>query len=85
VPNALPYTRYGFIVSRRVSVKSVDRNRIRRRVREIARRNPVSPGWDVLFIARRAALEADFRSIKQAVEDLERRAGLHEQPTADVG
>ena len=81
----MPYTRFGFIVSRRVSVKAVERNRVRRRVREVARRNPVSTGWDVLFIARRDAVEADFKSIEQAVLDLERRAGLHEQPSPQAG
>ncbi|MEE8518751.1 MAG: ribonuclease P protein component [Dehalococcoidia bacterium] len=84
-PNDLPYTRFGIIVGRRVSTKAVDRNRVRRRVREIARRNPVAPGWDVLFIARRGAVEANFGSIREAVRELERRAGLQGQPESGAG
>ncbi|MEX2431523.1 MAG: ribonuclease P protein component, partial [Dehalococcoidia bacterium] len=74
--NGLPYARFGFIVSRRVAGHAVVRNRIRRRLREVARRTPVKPGWDVVFIARKPAPDADFAALQQAVLELERRAGL---------
>jgi ribonuclease P protein component len=82
--NGLPYSRFGFIVGRRVANRAVLRNRIRRRLREIARRTPVRPGWDMVFIARKPAAEADFAELAQAVRDLERRAGLH-TPVAESG
>jgi ribonuclease P protein component len=74
--NELVHSRFGFIVGRRVAAKAVDRNRIRRRLREIARRTPVRPGWDLVFIARKSAAEADFAGLRRAVLELERRAGL---------
>ncbi len=79
-PNGLPYTRFGFVVGRRVAAKAVARNRTRRRLREIARRTPVRSGWDLLFIARRAAAEARFADLRDAVRQVERRAGLLETP-----
>ena len=85
VPNSLPYARFGFVVGRRVATKAVDRNRVRRRLREIVRRTPVRSGWDLLLIARHAAVGADFQDLQDAIRDLERRAGLLEQPDGKAG
>ena len=79
-PNGLPYARFGFVVGRRVAAKAVARNRTRRRLREIVRRSPVRSGWDLLFIARRAATDARFADLRDAVRQVERRAGLLETP-----
>ena len=85
IPNALPYARFGFIVSRRVAAHAVDRNRVRRRLREIARGAPVKSGWDLLFIARRDAATTDFHSLRRAAHELERRAGLASSSDAAAG
>ena len=78
-PNGLPYARFGFIVSRRVALRAVVRNRTRRRMREIARRTPVHTGWDLLFIARRAVVQARFADLRDAMRDVEQRAGVLDQ------
>ncbi len=78
-PNALPYTRFGFVVGRRVSLKAVERNRIRRRLREIVRRAPLRAGWDQLLIARRSSVGVDFSVLRDAVLELEKRLGLVEK------
>lgn len=75
-PNALPYVRFGFVVGKRVSRLAVARNRTRRRLREIARRLPLREGWDLLFIARRPALEASFSELRDVAGSLARRLGL---------
>ena len=69
--------RFGFSVSRRVG-EAVVRNRVRRRLREIARRAlPNLPaGWDVALIARPAAANADYRELEDATHSLLRRARL---------
>ncbi len=54
LPNGLRFSRYGFSVSRRVG-GAVVRNRMKRRLREIMRRMPLRPGWDIVFIARSPA------------------------------
>ena len=83
VPNALHRTRFGFVVSKRVSVKAIDRNRVRRRLREIVRQAPIRVGWDQLLIARRPILDADSQTIRIVILDIERRLDLLEVPEAD--
>ena len=54
--------RVGFTVSRQVG-NAVERNRVRRRLREVVRLSPAAalrPGHDYVLIARRAALQAPF-------------------------
>jgi ribonuclease P protein component len=74
-PNGLELSRYGFTVSRRVG-KAVVRNRVRRRLREILRTLTLTPGWDIVFIARVPAAEAGYAGLSLAVRELLRRAGL---------
>ena len=75
LPNGLDVSRYGFTVSRRVG-KAVVRNRVRRRLREILRRTPLEPGWDIVFIARLPAARADYASLERSVGGLLGRARL---------
>jgi len=79
--NDLPYSRFGFLVSKRVG-KAVVRNRVKRLLSEAARARlaVVSPGWDVVLIARVAIVDVDLRRIEQAMDGLLRRAGLIPKP-----
>ena len=74
IPNQLPYSRYGFAVSKRVG-KAVVRNLVRRRLREGLRTLPVEPGWDIVVIARPRAAAADFQALRRAAVGLLSRAG----------
>ena len=62
--------RVGFTVSKKVG-NSPERNRVRRRLREVVRRAPVQmrPGHDYVLIGRRAALELPFERL---IEDFTR-------------
>lgn len=75
LPNDLGMSRYGFAVGKRLG-KAVLRNRVRRRLREGVRLTPTKEGWDMIFIARPAAVEADYHSLKRAIEQLLSRAQL---------
>ena len=72
-------TRVGFVASKRGVGNSVQRNRARRRLREIVRRrwSRVAPaGWWFVFIANRAALDASHERMAGEVESLLASAGL---------
>ena len=73
MPNTLPLSRFGFIVSKRAAPLSVTRNRVRRRLREAVRALPFLDGWDVLLIARRSTADAPFHALQDATASLARR------------
>ncbi len=75
LPNGLTFSRYGFSVSRQVG-KAVDRNKVKRRLREILRVTPLKQGWDVVFIARPPAATASYTGLKKATVGLLSRARL---------
>ena len=62
--------RFGFTVSKRVG-NAVERNRVRRRLREIVRiagSNRIRTGHDYVLIGRRAALKVPFARIAEDFE-----------------
>jgi len=75
IPNELDFSRYGFIVSKRVG-KAVVRNRVKRRLREILRQTALKPGWDVVFYTRPAAAAAGFDGLKGVTLGLLKKARL---------
>ncbi len=82
-PNRLPYSRFGFVVSKRVSKLAVVRNLVRRRMKEAVRRLPwpEGEGWDLLIIARSGAESALYSDLRDAIERLAIRIGrLPKQP-----
>lgn len=80
LPNALEYTRWGFAVGKRLAKHATDRNRTRRRLREIARTLPVRPGYDLIVTARNGAPAATSNRLKVALSSVLAKAGLLEGP-----
>jgi ribonuclease P protein component len=75
LPNALPQTRVGFSISKRVG-KAVVRNRIKRRLREVVRALAPRGGHDLVVIAREPAADADYQALRASLESLLQRAHL---------
>jgi ribonuclease P protein component len=77
LPNGLSLSRYGFSVTKKVG-KAVQRNRLKRLLREIMRLQSLRPGWDIVFIVRSVAVNADYHQLERVVARLLVRAQLLE-------
>jgi len=73
--------RFLFVVSKRISKKAVERNRIRRVLSEVIRLNleKIKPGVRLSFLIRRSILEWKWKDIKDEVEGVLIRKGLMEK------
>ena len=68
-------TRVGYSVSKRVG-NAVTRNKIKRRLREIIRKEDLPGGWDIVFIARKQCSISNYLTLSHSVKSLFRRAKL---------
>jgi ribonuclease P protein component len=77
MPNGSNLSRYGFSVTKKVG-KAVQRNRLKRLLREIMRPQSLKPGWDIVFMARSVAVNAGYHELERAITKLLARAQLLE-------
>lgn len=63
-------SRFGILVSNKVSKKAVERNKIKRQIREILRLKlaKIKPGYDIVIITLPAILSKDYKEIEAAID-----------------
>lgn len=79
--------RFGFVISKKVAKRAHVRNLLKRRMREISRRQllpkiKAGRSVDMLFVARPAVLALDFPALCAAMSGLMRQGGLLAEETA---
>ncbi len=74
-PNQLDFSRFGISVSKRIG-NAVTRNKVKRILREILRLSPLSPGWDIILIARSPSADGNYHQLCKSVMNLLCRAHI---------
>ena len=72
-------SRLGFVISKKIAKRAHDRNRLKRRLREISRvcvLPRAARPFDALFVARAGSPDAGFGLLQDDVLSLARQAGL---------
>jgi ribonuclease P protein component len=84
--NGLDQSRFGIVASKRIG-NAVARNRVRRLISEAVRAqcDLVSPGWDVVLIARKGILGADYWAVEHSVSQLLGQATLFDATLGESG
>lgn len=70
--NNLDISRFGFVISKKISNKAIIRNKIRRRVSDIAKEiiSDVEKGKDLVLIALSGIEKKEFFEIKEAMVNI---------------
>ena len=76
LPNNTRETRIGLTVTKKVGI-SVQRNRIKRVIREVFRSlKEIAPGNDLVVVARKAAVDLKYSQAQDSLSHLLYRAGI---------
>lgn len=70
VDNDLNYPRFGIVVSKKVSNRAVDRNKIKRRLREAVRAFLPEKGRDYVIVSFPQIMRADYKEIEEQIREL---------------
>jgi ribonuclease P protein component len=76
--NNLDTYRIGFVVSKRIVLKIVSRNKLKRRMREAVKfpQKSIKGSYDIIVIAKPSAADQDYKIIKNDLKKLFEQANL---------
>jgi len=74
--NNLDINRFGFVVSKKISKKAVIRNKIKRRLREIIKKEIIKKGFDIIINTNLEILNKDYNKIRLEIRNLFKKAKL---------
>jgi len=77
--NDIKETRVGFVCSKKISKKAITRNRIKRQLREVVKKNlpDLKQGYDIVLFSKTGILNKDFFEIKADAEKAFKKAKLY--------
>ena len=78
VENNFEISRFGFIISKKNFKKAVDRNKIKRRLRDTihSRLEKIKPGFDVVVMVRREIGNKSYQEIDEVMEEILNKAKI---------
>lgn len=70
--------KFGFVVSKKISKKAVERNRMKRILREAARSNSdsIGVGGNIIFFAKKELFKKTFKEVDMEIKRLFKKAKL---------
>lgn len=76
--NKYTFPRYGVVVSKKTARRSVDRNKLKRQVREIVYvlSKKTNNHFDIVISARPSSFDLDFNRLKKELEEVLKKANL---------
>ena len=79
----LPIQRFGFSISKKVSKRAVDRNKLKRQISFIIREelHSLKSNIDLVFVLRSSILDLPFAEMKSNINNLLEKANLYKQVT----
>ncbi|PIT90640.1 MAG: ribonuclease P protein component [Candidatus Komeilibacteria bacterium CG10_big_fil_rev_8_21_14_0_10_41_13] len=77
--NDLTVSRFGLVISKKISKKAVERNRLKRQLAELIRLNldDIKPGLDFMILVKAAALGKDYLQLEADFLQLIKKAKLN--------
>lgn len=79
IKNNLGFGRFGLIIGAKISKKAVERNKLRRRLREVIKKNlsGLKDGFDAVIIALPGATKKNQREVEQTIINLFKKLKAH--------
>ncbi len=73
-------SRFGIVISSKVSKKAVLRNKVKRRLRDIIKKkhDKIKMGYDIVVILKKRGIDANFARLDLALETLLKKARLYD-------